>query len=128
MKLLYRGLSYEHNPGTIVGRPESEQPAIGNPYVLSYRGASFTVYPGFESSAAAPQPVGSLVYRGQTYALNGGQPGVAAHVCKVDRMTPVAQAHRSNVYLNIQRRLQAAQAQGDQTLVSLLERELQQVA
>jgi Domain of unknown function (DUF4278) len=128
MKLLYRGLSYEYNPGTIVGRPDSEQPAIGNPYTLSYRGASYTVYPGLESSVAAPQPVGRLVYRGHAYSLNGDQPSVVPQVRKVDRMTPVAQTHRSNVYLNIQRRLQAAQAQGDQTLVSLLERELQQVA
>lgn len=128
MKLLYRGLSYEYNPGTIVGRSELEQPAIGNPYTLSYRGSSFTVYPGLESSEALPQPVGSLIYRGQSYSLNGGQPIVGRQPRKIDRISEVSQAHRNNVYLNVQRRLQAAQAQGDQALVNLLERELQQLA
>ena len=127
MKLLYRGLSYEYNPGTIVGRSE-EQAAIGNPYTLSYRGSSFNVYPGLASSQTMPRPVGNLIYRGQSYALNGGQPIAARQVRKVDRISEISRVHRSNLHLNVQRRLEAAQAQGDQTLVSLLERELQQVA
>ncbi|HEY9909674.1 MAG TPA: DUF4278 domain-containing protein [Thermosynechococcaceae cyanobacterium] len=128
MKLLYRGLSYEYTPGTTIGRSETDYPVIGNPYSLIYRGSSYTVYPGLESRDLAPQPIACLTYRGETYSLNGGQAAQPRLSKRIDRVTEVSRIHNDNIHRDVQRRLAAAQAQGNQALVSVLEKELQQTA
>lgn len=125
MKLVYRGVSYEHNP-------HSQQPTqpreIRPTFTLMYRGAAYTVDPNIDHDALAFKPMANLVYRGVAYALNGGTVEASRKLSSKVTAKELARVHRNNIYRNVQRRLQAAQARGDQQLVALLEQELQQIA
>ncbi|XGW00225.1 MAG: DUF4278 domain-containing protein [Leptolyngbya sp. BL-A-14] len=141
MQLTYRGAQYEYNPrNTEAIREANVFRAIRPSYNLHYRGAVYTVDPNAEPSLPSIQPAGVLTYRGVSYTLNGGARDAAAvrsqagavstqprFQQKAASNTEFATIHRSNLRTNVQRRLQVARERGDQTLVSLLERELQEI-
>lgn len=130
MKLVYRGVSYDYDPQAQRNVKPSHkfQPA----YTLLYRGAVYTVDPSIESQQRFVNPIADLIYRGVAYSLNGEmQPETGAQAAPRPAATAqfdLASVHRGNLYRNVQRRLQAAQERGDQQLIHLLERELQQIA
>lgn len=126
MKLVYRGVSYEYDPHS--QQPSQHSREIRPIYNLMYRGVAYTVDPNVDSNVLSPKPIANLVYRGVAYALNGGIKTEATRELGAKASAKeVAKVHRSNVYRNVQRRLQAAQERGDQHLVALLEQELRQV-
>lgn len=141
MQLTYRGAHYEYTPRSAEAVRESNVfHAIRPAFNLHYRGSVYTVDPNAEPSLPVLQPVAQLVYRGSTYALNGwtestdmqGAPSVISNNSRLNKKTfgsaEIATVHRSNLHSNVQRRLQVARESGDQSLIALLERELQQIA
>lgn len=141
MQLTYRGAHYEYTPrGAEATREETVFRAIRPTFSLHYRGSVYTVDPNAELSLPVLKPAAQLMYRGATYALNGwtkpadavqstfstvsGKPGFSK---KTSGKAEFATVHRSNMHTNVQRRLQVARERGDQTLINLLERELQQI-
>lgn len=139
MKLTYRGAHYEYTPATeVAGANDRTNPAQA-PYRLMYRGASYLANPAVEPVVDPSRPAVNLTYRGATYGLNGGAPVPATERVVVKPVTTarskraavqaaMAVTHRQNLQQNLQRRLQVAQARGDQQLVQLLESELRQIA
>lgn len=143
MKLSYRGVRYD-SVSTPISMVESE--GVGH-----YRGGSFHfTYP---RHIPVPQPVLELKYRGVAYQTNakGGAESISpamraakAAVRDVFRPTGVDQArsairsrqailgevakvHRQNIERSLQHRIEVAKARGDQNLVNILEREMQQI-
>lgn len=141
MQLTYRGAQYEYNPRNAEAVRETNVfRAIRPSYNLHYRGAVYTVHPDAEPILPSVQPSGVLTYRGVSYSLNGGaHPAAAARnqasvvsnkprfLQKASDKAAFTTIHRSNLRTNVQRRLQVARERGDQNLVSLLERELQEI-
>jgi Domain of unknown function (DUF4278) len=133
MKLFYRGVSYDYDVAT--GAPLRAAAPVRQPFSLSYRGLAYDVNP---AQATRSEPVHSaalLVYRGLTYSLNGGQVAIAPvkpainfklFTTKAAAMAEVSNLHRSNIYQRLERRLKAAEAKGDQSLVQQLHREMEQ--
>ena len=142
MRLFYRSVSYDHVLAPI-GMTESN--AQGQ-----YRGCSFHfVYP---RHVPVTQPGLKLKYRGVAYqtTATGGASAIpsatrAAETATRDVSQPgsisqnrlalqtryaisneVAKVHRQNVERSLQHRLEVAKSRGDQNLVSILEREMQQ--
>lgn len=135
MKLTYRGVHYDYAPRAIETMPEEAVGhAIKPTFNLSYRGATYSVDPNAASFAAAQPAIGPLMYRGVAYALNGWHEStVAAKTKKLPQWkksvrTETINTHRESLNRQLQHRLQVAREKGDQNLVSLLERELQQLA
>ena len=135
MKLLYRGTSYDYNPHLSNERISwSIEPVVKPTYSLTYRGQAYLVNPNLENQPAATPSSAQLIYRGAAYQLNGetaSDAKVAIHnqrVAKHSAAIELAKVHRTNLQRNLQHRLQVAQERGDQTLVQLLEREMQQIA
>lgn len=141
MQLTYRGAQYDYTPRSAEAVRETNVfRAIRPSYNLHYRGAVYTVDPNAEPALPSVHPSANLVYRGVAYNLNGGKRSTAAvqnrasvgssrphfHQKASDNAEFVL-THRSNLRSNVQRRLQVARERGDQNLVSLLERELQQI-
>jgi hypothetical protein len=137
MKLIYRGQSYEYEPG--VGEaPVVEQ--VREPrasYTLQYRGMAYTVDPNVVVRQPVVRPVTNLIYRGVTYGMNGWQPSAEqakgtvtpeGTPWKMGMSSELSAIHRRNLYQNVERRLQSARQRGDRDLVQVLERELQQIA
>lgn len=140
MQLTYRGAQYNYTPRSAEAAQETNVfRAIRPSYTLHYRGAVYTVDPNGEPALPFIHPGANLMYRGVAYTLNGGEPSPVAvqnraGVVSKPRVHTKAAAnaefvttHRSNLRSNVQRRLQVARERGDQNLVSLLERELQQI-
>ncbi len=138
MKLIYRGASYDYDAAT--GFPLRTSAPNRQPYALSYRGSAYTVNP---ERAGEPNPApiaANLHYRGVRYALNGGKVAsgnaIAARPASALKLfttqaAAVAEAsnmHRVSINRSLERRLQIAEANGDQALVQLLRQEKQQVA
>lgn len=131
MELTYRGHSYEKNfphieiiPGEVGGK---------------YRGNEWTYQ--YPRHIAMPPATTQLKYRGISY--NPGQaveqvschqqseksPNKAELVIKNSKTDPkVNQIHQANICRNLDRRWLIAQAQGNEDLMRLLEKEFQQVA
>jgi hypothetical protein len=142
MQLTYRGVHYEYNPrGAEAAREATVFRAIRPAYNLHYRGSVYAVDPNAEPSLPASQPAAQLMYRGAAYALNGwtkpaanvqSTSSVASSSPRFSKKasghTEFTTVHRTNLHTNIQRRLQVARERGDQNLINLLERELQQIA
>ncbi|MBC7968684.1 MAG: DUF4278 domain-containing protein [Verrucomicrobia bacterium] len=141
MQLTYRGAHYEYTPRSAEAVRESNVfQAIRPAFNLHYRGSVYTVDPNAEPSLPVLQPVAQLVYRGSTYALNGWTASTNVQSAlsvisnnsrsnkKTSGSAEIATVHRSNLHNNLQRRLQVARESGDQSLITLLESELQQIA
>lgn len=145
MKLFYRGNSYEYNPDRATagntGRPGRQPQPSQAPYTLIYRGITLRVDP---KAASVPVPMlpttYDLIYRGTTYHVRrdaqGGVTAVTQPVGATQARTAVPSSlpkhyvrkvHRANLLDNLQHRLQAARARGDQKLIELLEAERQQI-
>lgn len=140
MQLTYRGAQYDYHPRNAeTVRETNVYREIRPTYNLHYRGAVYIVDPNAEPALPVSRPAAHLMYRGLAYTLNGGELSPAAvttraGVVSKPRVQTKAAAnaefvttHRSNLRSNVQRRLQVARERGDQNLVSLLERELQQI-
>lgn len=133
MKLTYRGLSYDCDPPSI----DMMEGGIGG----MYRGCSWQVrYP---RHIPMPQPVQDLKYRGVAYrtgeTAESGVPVSVPVSVPAAKPTPVRTAptyvrnrafkkevatiHFANLCRNLERRMQAAESRGDETLVKLLEKE-----
>jgi len=129
MQLFYRGSSYEYTPartGNVA--PQSQ---------LTYRGASYFGSSPLElTGVSVGHTAHTLSYRGTAYS--SGRTAQAEQATSAARaetllvaqvLTPqnVARVHRANINENLQRRLQVARAKGDQSLISLLADEQQQI-
>ncbi len=131
MQLSYRGTSYNQNV-TPVDMVDSGMTA-------SYRGRTYSLtYPRHIPVA---QPAHNLVYRGvayQTNAMSGAEPAVAPKPAVKSIPTSTIRiphslqkgsydsVHKLNIQRRLQQRIEAAKARGDQRLLLLLEREMQQ--
>ncbi|MGI0489590.1 DUF4278 domain-containing protein [Pantanalinema rosaneae CENA516] len=154
MKLSYRGATYDYTPPSLeVTEAEVlnqhqyasrnchtlQENTIPNPNVpLSYRGVTYTR----GQIAAAERSLGhsnvTLTYRGATYrshAANAAMPVAVARTeqavvipDRVPVLREVGKIHQANLRRNLERRLQVARAQGNFSLVSLLEAESRQLA
>ncbi len=144
MKLIYRGNTYDYDPTqsrpTNAGRPVKSAPRLQAPYTLMYRGETYHVDPTAPQAPAFSQPRAyDLIYRGETYHVDRDAQGTLTALTQAthsSRSKPVAtrvsqrelnRLHQANLLSNLQRRLQAAQERGDQTLLDLLEAERQQI-
>jgi hypothetical protein len=137
MKLVYRGVRYEHEPATLAVC-EGE---VGG----KYRGQIWQRH--ILTEAPAPQPVRHLVYRGVPYTMGTIEPAVARPAAE-PTMVPslaavtrnlasgsvlsniksqVSRLHRSNLQHNIEHRMEVAKEQGNMTLLAMLEREFQEI-
>lgn len=133
MKLSYRGVSYEYEPPTL---DMMEGEVAGK-----YRGQEWRVrYPRHMPVA---QPTFDLNYRGVAYRT--GQPADARMSATAASAQPtpvwavstrnsahtfvseVSKIHSNNMCQNLERRIQAARARGDQQLLQMLEKEAQQL-
>ncbi len=135
MKLTYRGVHYDYSPraiGTV--REEAVAHEIRPAFNLSYRGATYFVDPNAVANETVHHSIAPLMYRGVAYALNGwNELTVAAKTSKLPQWkhslrTETINTHRDSLDRKLQHRLQVARDKGDQNLISLLERELQQLA
>lgn len=79
---------------------------------LCYRGVSYNICPEFNSAVPIQASAGIM-------ACHPFDPVVAR---------PAQETHLANVRRNLERRLEAAQTRGDESLVSLLEQESMQLA
>ncbi|MBD2074379.1 DUF4278 domain-containing protein [Phormidium sp. FACHB-592] len=139
MQLTYRGAHYNYTPGGAEADREANVfRALRPTYQLHYRGTVYAVDPNVEPRRSVAQPVGPLHYRGVAYSLNGETfptsrkavsvvPSRPAFNRKAASPAEFAAVHRDNLYKNLQHRLQVARDKQDQTLINLLERELQQI-
>ncbi|WP_013323856.1 DUF4278 domain-containing protein [Gloeothece verrucosa] len=133
MKLTYRGVNYEPEPATV----EYYQGEIGGQYrgqdwhyrypkhipqlrpklYRQYRGVSYSTRP----VPYAENPVQESTTGGNCCPLTHQKP----RRVYVDQ---TALVHLDNIRRNLERRLAVAKAKGDETLISLLEQESQQLA
>ncbi|MBE7381120.1 MAG: DUF4278 domain-containing protein [Leptolyngbya sp. SIO1E4] len=137
MKLRYRGVEYDYTPPSL---EVSESEILGR-----YRGRSLRF--SYVKHVPFPQPEADLSFRGATYHTNNyGQvkPVVPAQeVPQGSKFMPVfdsmatarrhllqesARIHQESIRRSLQRRIEIAQAQGDDMLVRQLEDEMHQIA
>lgn len=130
MQLSYRGHSYNQDAPAV--------DMVDSGMTGSYRGRTYALtYPRHIPVA---QPTHNLVYRGAAYTTTttGGiqstarpKPAAQPIPAGVIRMPYTLQGtydsvHRLNIQRRLQQRIEAAKARGDQKLLMLLEREMQQ--
>ena len=126
MKFSYRGISYEKNQlpvmmqeGEIDGKYRGQNAKYHYPrHVPQSQPSVNRLYRGIQYTATASP---SSAMTGKFCAL----PAKTAHKVTVSQ---IAEAHLENIRRNLERRLQAAQAKGDEDLVQLLRRESQELA
>lgn len=80
--------------------------------MLCYRGVSYNICPEFSSEVSIQASAGIM----------------ACHPFEPIGRQPTHQTHLANLRHNLERRMQAAQTRGDESLVSLLEQESMQLA
>ncbi|MBE9124837.1 MULTISPECIES: DUF4278 domain-containing protein [unclassified Coleofasciculus] len=135
MKLSYRGVSYERTPSTL----DVNEGDIGG----TYRGQGWRYH--YVRHIPAPPPVHELKWRGVAYrtdkpaiaepipAPQPVDPGAANPVLVISNwrgknLDETAVMHLRNIRQSLERRLQVAQAKGDEQLVRMLEKESEQTA
>lgn len=142
MKLIYRGNTYDYDPTEYrhdnAGRPVKPTPRLQAPHTLMYRGSTYHADPTVPQAQSSLPRAYDLIYRGATYHVDRDIQGnltaltqsantplkpISARVSQRE----VSQLHQANLLSNLQRRLQAAQERGDQTLLDLLEAERKQI-
>jgi hypothetical protein len=133
MKLIYRGTSFEYNPtraeGTNIGRPSRPHHASSSPYTLIYRGQTLHIDPTQPLEEMVPY-AHELIYRGEKYFTRGTAQAIPARKVSAPATMPsryIGKVHQANLQENLQRRLKAAQARGDQQMVMLLQEEQDQL-
>jgi hypothetical protein len=129
MKLSYRGISYEkEQPPAIMQEGE-----IGG----KYRGQAWKYH--YPRHVTQSQFKIDRKYRGLPYdspsSISDSSASMTGKFCpllikKTEKVSisEMSEAHLDNVRRNLERRLQAAQAKGDENLVQLLRRESQELA
>ena len=131
MRLSYRGVNYEYTvptlevtEGEILGKYRgtgwhchtlNETPVPRANMELSYRGVHYETNP-------AAGACGNLAFRSEPLATRASVSSRSVAVRK-----QIDDVHRTNLKRNLDRRLQAAKARGDEQLVSLLEAESKQL-
>jgi Domain of unknown function (DUF4278) len=134
MKLIYRGTSFDYSPtraeGTNIGRPARPHHASSAPYTLIYRGQTLHIDPTQTPEEVAVPYAAELIYRGERYLTRGTAQATSPQRVSVPATLPrqyVGKVHQANLQENLERRLKAAQARGDQQLVALLQEEQEQL-
>lgn len=134
MKLIYRGTSFDYNPtraeGTNIGRPARPHHVSSVPYTLIYRGQTLHIDPTQPTEEVTLPRAYELIYRGEKYQMNGVAQATSQRKAQVPATLPrqyIGKVHQANLQENLQRRLKAAQENGDQQLVALLQEEQQQL-
>lgn len=137
MELTYRGRNYEKHLTHL--QQEVMPGEVADKYVGKYRGNQWA----YEYPRHIPMPAtdAQLKYRGISYnpasavdRISGHQhsentPSNGEMVIKNSKTDPkVGQIHRANICRNLDRRWLIAQAEGNEDLMRLLEKEFQQVA
>ncbi len=148
MRLTYRGASYEYNTSPLEVRESdifrAQQEAQRrcrtlqeNRFPLIYRGSRYTTDQVANAlSTPATRTSQTLIYRGVKYVrhADGTTQLAAADRCEMiphttlGALREISRVHEANLRRNLERRLQAAKARGDQNLITLLEAESQQLA
>ncbi|MBL1176133.1 arginine synthesis PII-interacting regulator PirA [Pantanalinema sp. GBBB05] len=154
MKLSYRGATYDYNPPSLEVT-ESEvlsqhryasrnchtlrENTIPNPDLpLTYRGVTYTR----GELATAERSLGhsnvTLTYRGASYRTHAANAMSSVTVAKTEKpvvipdrvpvLKEVGKIHQANLRRNLERRLQVAKAEGNFSLIPLLEAEFRQLA
>lgn len=138
MKLSYRGAHYDYEP---IAANMAESELTGH-----YRGRHFQF--NYPRHIPVPQPILTLNYRGSTYrtTATGGTEALVPveglrEVASTSTqsiktslrarqalLSEVARVHRQNIQRSLEHRIEVARAKGDQQLINLLEREMQQIA
>jgi Domain of unknown function (DUF4278) len=134
MKLIYRGTSFDYTPRESAGntgRPTRPHHASAAPYTLIYRGQTLHVDPTQTAEAPLPRAY-DLIYRGERYQMNETAPALAPRKASVAVPSTlprhfIGKVHQANLQENLQRRMKAAQARGDQQLLDLLKAEQKQI-
>lgn len=115
LNLKYRGTTYSYSPAQPI--------ADVVPVTLSYRGVYYqpTNQPALASDAL-------LKYRGTSYKLGQREQFTETIVPQtVSRRAEVTNIHQQSLLKNVQRRIEIAQEQGDDSLVALLLAEREQL-
>ena len=143
MKLTYRGVDYDYNPPALEAT-ESEA-------ACQYRGQATTLR--YVQHVPIPQPAEQLTYRGTTYhttrqgqilqladrpakvkkadafqvlrKLSTNTPAVKA---RRELLSEASKAHKQSISRSLEHRIEVAKAEGNESLLQQLERELQQTA
>ncbi len=134
MKLIYRGIKYEHAPKAVevitegvCGKYRGAEwkchyskytPATHHATELKYRGASY--YSG------NPQEVEELKQRKKLNFIFAKNNQIFLN--KRRKNNELAQIHTANLRLNLQRRLEVAKQKGDKNLILILEEEANQLS
>ncbi len=134
MKLIYRGIKYEHAPETVevitegvCGKYRGAEwkchyskytPVIKHAAELKYRGASY--YSG------NPQEIEELKQRKKLNFIFAKHEKI--FISKPRKNNELAKIHIANLQLNLQRRLEIAKQRGDENLISILEEEANQLS
>lgn len=125
MRFIYRGIKYDQQPDSVK--------MLAGEISGKYRGQAWSRNVAVEERT--PQPMYHLKYRGVSYTIGEietarTQPieaAVPSGAVLSSLMPQVSRLHRANLKHNIEHRLEVAKAQGNATLVSLLEREFDEV-
>ena len=139
MTYIYRGIEYTHPRQTLT--PTSSE-VIGmyrgapcrrqhfqvdirqSVHKLMYRGVAYTT----GAAASTPSPVEAQSSQApiNTQAPAAAQPAFISH--RVQRFSALDQVHTASIRKNLEERLATAKAQGDQSLVQLLEVEARELS
>jgi hypothetical protein len=141
MKLMYRGVEYDHNPVAVESTLSplqgcyrgakyqipllSQNSIVPTAKILQYRGVTYSTNPALKpvpQAAPAAQPTA-----GRSRAT---QPATASLAASLRLQLPAesAQAHKASILKNIERRIEVARSKGDNALLSALEAEWRQYA
>lgn len=126
MKLSYRGTPYEKN----IVNPVLQSPEPSQPQPATVKKAPYPRH------LAQTFPQNGLRYRGVSYRVPDYSPEDYLNLCPTLNfytppelpLTELEQQHQNNIRQNLERRIQAAQAVGNQMLVSLLQQEYRELS
>ncbi|AFY59165.1 hypothetical protein Riv7116_6850 [Rivularia sp. PCC 7116] len=134
MKLIYRGIKYEHAPATVevttagvCGKYRGAEwkchysqytPVTDNAVELKYRGVSY--YSG------NPEKVEELKKRKKLNFIFGNSNKISFR--NRVNANQLNQTHQQNLLRNVQRRLEVAKRRGDENLIRILQDEVNQLS
>jgi len=117
MRLHYRGVTYEKEPFTL----EVVKGEVGG----TYRGQDwFGTYP---RHILHLRPKSSMQYRGVAYGAPVSTPSGERTMPKLTIVKEAEKTHLESIRRSLERRLQVAEASGNQSLVFLLQQEFKAV-
>jgi hypothetical protein len=136
MKLMYRGVEYDHNPVAVQSTPSplqgryrgvryqvpflSQNSIIPMAEILQYRGVTYSTNP-----ALKPVPKAAPEVQPASAMPRAARPVTASLAASLRHQLPAdaAQMHKASILKNIERRIEVARSNGDSTLLSALEAE-----